>query len=69
MKDYGYVKDLAGIKNINEVCKYVKALDLLKCDKLKSVYLAIILTEYTLEGDNTIPKLNEKFGDLFKDKT
>lgn len=52
-KDYEYVKHLAGMKNIEKVAEYVKALNELDIGKLRIIYIAILATEYTLE-DRTI---------------
>ena len=49
------------------VAQYAQACHYLGIEKLKKVYLAIIITEYTLEG-RTIKDLNEKFKDRFVDK-
>ncbi len=64
--DFQHVKDLGGMDHFEEVAKFAQACHFLGIEKLKKVYLAIILTEYTLEG-RTIADLNKKFKSKFSD--
>ena len=60
------MKHLGGMDHFEEVAKFAQACHFLGIEKLKKVYLAIILTEYTLEG-RTIADLNKKFKAKFSD--